>query len=337
MLTASSRILRLLALLQSRQEWSGTDLSERLEVDVRTVRRDVERLRELGYAVEASSGPGGGYRLSAGASTPPLLLDDEEAIAVGLALTMAAASIAGNSDAALRALVKLDQLLPPRLRRKWNALHQVTLSLSPGYTLVEPKILTLLATACRDKLRLEFKYKDRHSQPSERDVEPMRLVHTGRVWYLAAWDNHRDDWRTFRVDRIEAKETIKVGGPFLPRKAPEDFAAFVARSMGQMSYKHQASVRLLEPYESAKTRIQPWMGTLVPDGHKHSMLTVAADTEEALIAMIVHAGGDFELVSPKELAPKLRAHAERLNRGAHDPSPRRRSLGKGKSNARESA
>jgi len=315
MLTASSRVLRLLSLLQSRREWSGEELSSRLEVDVRTIRRDVGRLRELGYGIEASAGPGGGYRLGAGASTPPLLLDDEEAVAVGLALTAAAASIAGNSDAALRALVKLDQLLPARLRRKWKALHQVTLSLSPGNALVDPKVLTLLATACRDQVRVQFKYQDRLQQLTNREVEPMRLVHTGRVWYLVAWDNHRSDWRTFRVDRIDSKADVKLLNPFVPREPPGGFAAYVARSIAAIPYRYQAQIRLRESLESAKKRITSWMGSLTPEGVHSCVLTVSADSHEALAAMIVQAGGDFELLSPKELAGPISDIAQKLLRG----------------------
>ena len=314
-MTASARILRLLSLLQAKKEWSGSELSERLDVGVRTVRRDVDRLRELGYVIEASAGPGGGYRLGAGTSTPPLLLDDEEAIAVALALNTAAASIAGPKDAALRALVKLDQLLPSRLRRKWNALHEVTLSISFGQTLVDPKTLTALAAACRDHVRVKFKYQDRAKQLTMREVEPMRLVHTGRVWYLAAWDNQRDDWRTFRVDRIDAKSEIKQGTSFVPRKAPEDFATFVARSISATPYKFRARVKLNETFEEAKKRLPRWIGVVEAGPGETCILTIGAETEESLMAMLVHMGSDFELLEPRELARPIRELAARLTRG----------------------
>lgn len=314
-MTASSRVLRLLALLQTRREWSGTELSARLEVDVRTIRRDVDRLRELGYVIEASAGPGGGYRLGAGTSTPPLLLDDEEAIAVALALNTAAASIAGPKDAALRALVKLDQLLPSRLRRKWNALHEVTLSLSFGQPLVDPKTLTALAAACRDHMRIKFKYQDRAKQLTTREVEPMRLVHTGRVWYLAAWDNQRDDWRTFRVDRIDAKPEIKEGSTFVPRKPPEDFATYVSRSITATPYAFRARIKLNESIDAAKSRLPRWIGVLEPSDDDTCVLTIGADTKEALLAMLVHAGSDFELIEPHDFAQPIRDLAARLTRG----------------------
>jgi predicted DNA-binding transcriptional regulator YafY len=244
-----------------------------------------------------------------------LLLDDEEALAIGLALTTVAASIAGNSDAALRALVKLDQLLPARLRRKWNALHQVTLSLSPGFTLVEPKVLTGLALACRDRIRVQFKYQDRLQQQTTREVEPMRLVHTGRVWYLVAWDNRREDWRIFRVDRIDSKGGIKLLNSFMPREFLEDFASYVTRSISAAPYRYQARVRLRESIESAKKRILPWMGTLMPNTERTCFLTVAADSYETLTAIIIQVGGDFDSISPSELATPIRAIAKKLQRG----------------------
>ncbi len=213
--------MRLLSLLQARREWTGASLSERLEVDVRTVRRDANRLRELGYVIESTAGPGGGYRLSAGAHTPPLLLDDAEAITVALALGAAAATMGNVAESALGVLVKLDQLLPSRLRRKWNAVANVTLTLSSGASTLDTKLLATIATACRDERRISFKYDDRKQQPSLRDVEPMRLVHAGRVWYLAAWDVVREDWRTFRLDRVDAATPIRTGRVSFPGVRPK--------------------------------------------------------------------------------------------------------------------
>lgn len=323
MLTASSRVLRLLALLQARPEWSGAELSSRLEVDVRTIRRDVDRLRELGYGVDASAGPGGGYRLGAGSSTPPLLLDDEEAIAVALALNMAGASIAGNADAVLRALVKLDQLLPVRLRRKWNALHRVTLSLSLGQPVVDPHVLTQLAVACRDQVRVKFKYQDRAKQLTSREVEPMRLVHTGRIWYLVAWDNGRNDWRTFRVDRIDSKAEIGLATAFVPREPPFDYVAFVERSLAATPSRYRARLRISEPYESARLRLAPWLGELSPHDDHSCVLTIGANSHESLVAMILQAGGEFELLGPAELAEPIRKIARRLQRGVREKKPSR--------------
>src|SRR5512133_450325 len=206
-MTTATRVLRLLSLLQARREWCGADLSERLEVDARTVRRDVNRLRELGYLIESCTGPGGGYRLGAGTNTPPLLLDDQEALTIAMALGAMSGATSPFTDAALRVLVKLDQLLPSRLRRRWNSLKHVMLSLvnSPS---ADPTLLANLAAHCRDQERIEFKYAARNGEKTARHVEPLRLVHNGRVWYLVAWALERENWRTFRVDRIDARAGI---------------------------------------------------------------------------------------------------------------------------------
>jgi predicted DNA-binding transcriptional regulator YafY len=206
MLETSARLLRLLALLQARRDWSGAELGERLEVDVRTVRRDIDRLRSLGYPVSASSGLGGGYQLAAGSSMPPLLLDDEETVAVAVALRAAASSVARLEETAIRALVKLEQLLPARLRRRVSALHSVTISLAPATAGPDATMLATIAAACRDHELLELGYRARSGEASHRVVEPIRLVHTDRRWYLVAWDRHRSAWRTFRVDRIQLIE-----------------------------------------------------------------------------------------------------------------------------------
>src|SRR5262249_5709192 len=203
MLKTSGRLLRLLWLLQSRRYWSGSELSERVEVDARTVRRDIDRLRELGYAVDASPGLGGGYQLKAGTSLPPVLLDDEEAVTVAVAVRAAAGSIGRMEEAAVRLLAKLDQLLPVRLRKRASALHSVTISLRRPQHVPSIDVLTETACACRDHLRFRIDYRDRAGNVTSRAVEPMRLVHTGRLWYLVAWDSRRNDWRTFRMDRVQ--------------------------------------------------------------------------------------------------------------------------------------
>ena len=260
MLKTSARVLRLLAMLQARREWAGAELAERLEVDVRTIRRDVDRLRELGYVIEASAGPGGGYRLGAGSATPPLLLDDAEAVAVAVALSAAASSVANLQDVALRVLVKLDQLLPARLRRRLGALQSMTVSLAAGQVAVDPRTLTALAAACRDHERVRFAYRDRRDQPSVRDVEPMRLVHTGRVWYLAAWDTQRADWRTFRIDRIDGAAGIALAGRFIPREPPEDLAKLVSRSIAASPYRRQVRLALAGSARELATRIRHGWG-----------------------------------------------------------------------------
>lgn len=205
MLETSARLLRLLSLLQAHREWSGADLADRLGVTSRTIRRDVDRLRELGYPVNASPGTGGGYQLGAGAELPPLLLDDDEAVAVAVGLrTAAGQGIEGIGETSVRALAKLEQVLPSRLRRRVSALNTFTVPMlrGPQPSAVDPGVLTELANACRDGERLRFEYRDHGGSPTRRNVEPHRLVCTERRWYLVAWDVDRDDWRTFRADRI---------------------------------------------------------------------------------------------------------------------------------------
>ncbi|WP_197359093.1 helix-turn-helix transcriptional regulator, partial [Streptomyces clavuligerus] len=204
MLETSARLLRLLSLLQAHREWSGAELAERLGVTARTVRRDADRLRALGYPVNASPGTGGGYRLGAGARLPPLLLDDEEAVAVAVGLrTSAGQGVEGIGETSVRALAKLEQVLPDRLRRRVSTLNSVTVPmLRVPRVQVDPSVLTELATACRDSEKLRFRYRDHSGSGTRRTVEPHRLVCTERRWYLVAWDLDRADWRTFRVDRV---------------------------------------------------------------------------------------------------------------------------------------
>lgn len=320
MLTTSSRVLGLLALLQARREWSGNDLSRRLEVDIRTIRRDVDRLRALGYVIHASTGPGGGYRLGSGAATPPLLLDDDEAIAVALALNTTASTVTGPQDAALRALVKLDQLLPTRLKRKWNALHAVTLSLASGHVIANPKTLTTVATACRDQRRLQFKYEDRAGKALVRDVEPMRLVHTGMVWYLVAWDVVRANWRTFRIDRIDSKTEVKQGAVFTPRTPPEDFLAMVSRSIASVPYRYRVRLKLSEPLTAVKKKVPQWLGSLESIDASHSLLTIGADSYELLTSLIARVDLDFELYAADELRQPILNVLKRLTQNVRGKS-----------------
>ncbi|MDQ0602972.1 putative DNA-binding transcriptional regulator YafY [Streptomyces canus] len=221
MLETSARLLRLLSLLQAHRDWSGADLAERLGVTPRTVRRDVDRLRELGYPVNASPGTGGGYQLGAGAELPPLLLDDDEAVAVAVGLrTAAGQGIEGIGETSVRALAKLEQVLPSRLRRRVGALNAFTVPMlrGPQPSAVDPAVLTELAHLCRDAERLRFAYRSHNGDSTRRTVEPHRLVCTERRWYLVAWDLDRDDWRTFRVDRITPKPPH--GPRFTPRTTP---------------------------------------------------------------------------------------------------------------------
>ncbi len=312
MLKTSARLLRLLWLLQSRRYWSGAELSERVEVDARTVRRDIDRLRELGYVVEASPGLGGGYQLKAGTSLPPVLLDDEEAVTVAVAVRAAASSIGRMEEAAVRLLAKLDQLLPLRLRKRASALHSVTISLARPQHAPSIGVLTEIACACRDHLRLHIDYRDRAGNVTSRAVEPMRLVHTGRLWYLVAWDSQRNDWRTFRMDRVQR---LGSSGPrFTPRDFPGDIAAYVSRSITQVPYRLRMRIKLRGSLTELAGRIPSWCGVLEVLDEESCALSTGADSIEALAAQIVLTGADFDILEAPEGVTELRAIGARLER-----------------------
>src|SRR3954447_209784 len=231
MLETSARLLRLLSLFQGRRYWSGRDLAVRLDVTSRTLRRDVDKLRTLGYPIHSTAGVEGGDQLGAGSTMPPLLLDDEEAVAVALGLrSIANGTVEGVEEASVRALSKIEQLLPSRLARRLSALQAMIVTPAGSKSAVDARDLSVIAGACRDCETLRFRYRDHAGTASARSVEPHRLVHTGHRWYLVAWDSDRRDWRTFRVDRIQPKPV--TGARFLPRDPPaRDLAAYVSRGV----------------------------------------------------------------------------------------------------------
>lgn len=310
MLSTSARLLRLASLLQSRRHWPGAALAGELGVDARTVRRDVDRLRELGYPVEASSGVGGGYGLGRGADLPPLVLDDEEAVTLAIALRAVSANVAGVESTALRLLAKLDQLMPTRLRRRATALHAVTLSLRTGPPLVDAAVLSGLATACRDSRRLRFRYRKHDGATGPREVEPLRLANYGRRWYLIAWDPARGDWRSFRVDRIEG--ALKAGEPFVPRPPPPDVAAKLERGIAYAPFTCRVTLRLRGTVAELESSIPVWCGLLEPETDTHSLLRVGAESPEALLAQVLMIGHAAELVEGHEQVPALRVALERM-------------------------
>ena len=314
MLETSARLLRLLSLFQKQRYWSGAELSERLEVTARTLRRDVDRLRSLGYPVNSTSGAAGGYQLGAGATVPPLLLDDEEAVAVAVGLrTAAGGTVSGIEEASIRALAKLEALLPERLRRRVAALHDVIVPLGGTGPAVDAALLSEIAAACRDSVKLGFGYANREGAVSRRDVEPHRLVHTGRRWYLVAWDVNRNDWRTFRVDRIEPG--LAAGGRFTPREPPDgDFAAYASRSVSYAPYRYRACVKVYAPVESVADRIPPSVGMLEAIDDGTCLLHTGALSLDGLSVWIGIIGWDFEVQDPPELAERIRHLADRFQR-----------------------
>ncbi|UXY26667.1 YafY family transcriptional regulator [Streptomyces sp. HUAS TT20] len=316
MLETSARLLRLLSLLQAHREWSGPELAERLGVTPRTVRRDVDRLRELGYPVNASPGTGGGYQLGAGAELPPLLLDDDEAVAVAVGLrTAAGQGIEGIGESSVRALAKLEQVLPGRLRRRVGALNAFTVPMlrGPQPSTVDPAVLTELAHLCRDAERVRFEYRDHDGASSRRTVEPHRLVCTEHRWYLVAWDLDREDWRTFRADRITPKPPH--GPRFTPREPPaEDLAAYVSRGVSTRAYAAHAAVRLLVPLEVAAERISPSAGMLEADGAEACVLRAGAPNLDVMVIHVMMTGFDFEVLEPTELTESIATIRDRLSR-----------------------
>ncbi|MER6914709.1 YafY family protein [Streptomyces sp. NPDC000594] len=315
MLETSARLLRLLSLLQAHRDWSGADLAHRLGVTPRTVRRDVDRLRELGYPVNATPGTGGGYQLGAGAQLPPLLLDDEEAVAVAVGLrTAAGQGIEGIGETSVRALAKLEQVLPDRLRRRVGALTSYTVPMlrSPADR-VDPSVLTELANACRDAELLRFRYRDHGGTESRRTVEPHRLVCTERRWYLVAWDTDRDDWRTFRVDRITP--TPPHGPRFAPRTPPaDDLAAYVSTGVSTTVYATRAVLRLKVGAEEAARMVGPSDGTLEPIDDGSCLLRTGATSLEVMVIHVMLLGVDFEVIEPPELKERFREARDRFSR-----------------------
>ncbi|NJP47476.1 helix-turn-helix transcriptional regulator [Actinacidiphila epipremni] len=316
MLETSARLLRMLSLLQSRRDWGGPELAQRLDVTARTVRRDVERLRALGYPVHATSGTAGGYRLGAGARLPPLLLDDEEAVAVALCLrTGAGGTVEGIEETSVRALAKLEQVLPSRLRHRVQAMQAVTVQPPrPGASVVAQQVLTALGAACRDHERLRFDYRDHGGTTTRRTVEPYRLVHHGRRWYLLAYDTERDDWRTFRVDRIAPMSP--TGPRFTPRELPEDAAAYVAKGVTSRAYRYQARLVLHAPAEVVTRFAWSGFGMLTALDENTCELRTGFETLDSLAMYVGMVGVEFEVREPPELAAHLRAVAARLTRAA---------------------
>ncbi|GAA4062845.1 helix-turn-helix transcriptional regulator [Actinomadura miaoliensis] len=347
MTDTSARLLRLLSLLQTRREWTGPELAERLGVSVRTVRRDVERLRELGYPVHATLGSVGGYRLEAGAAMPPLLLDDEEAVAIALGLGAAAGgAVEGIEDATVRALAKLEQVLPERLRRRVSALHAVTVPIDgpPAGPTVAPETLTVLAAACRDHERLRFSYRAPNADKGAdmgageggagdadevggsveagdgRLVEPHGLVSAGRRWYLLAWDVDRAAWRTFRVDRMRAPRA--VGVRFAPREVPGgDAAQFVRRSLAASRPTVRAVLRVHAPAHVLADRFRVTGQELEPVDERTCLLRTRVESLEWTALRVAFLELDFEVVEPPELADRLRDLGRRLQRAAGPPPP----------------
>ncbi|MDO9357232.1 MAG: YafY family protein, partial [Solirubrobacteraceae bacterium] len=292
MAETSARLLRLLSLLQTRRDWTGAELAERLNVAPRTIRRDIDRLRKIGYPVDADRGLAGGYRLGAGAELPPLLLEDDEAVAIAVGLRGATAgSVRGIEESSVRALAKLEQILPDRVRRKVSAIQGFTVSLPRRGPSIDANVLTTLSAACRDRDRVRFKYRTADGTLSTRKVEPVRLAHEGQRWYLLAFDNDRDDWRTFRVDRIG--DVPSSAGRFARRPDPEGgIDAYMAKMMQPWTHLERSStsiVRVHAPHARTTNRISPAYADSMPDGDDATILRLASDSTDWVAMQLIMA------------------------------------------------
>ncbi|WP_026338168.1 YafY family protein [Nocardiopsis sp. CNS-639] len=306
------RLLRLLSLLQVRREWSGAELTERLGVSARTLRRDVERLRGLDYQVEGTPGVAGGYRLASGRDLPPLLLEDEEAVAIALGL----ATATGFQDSALRALAKLERVLPARLRPRLAAVGGATSAVPhPDVPGVDPAVLGSLASSCRDLAVTDFDYRDREGNARGRRVEPHHLVSHGGHWYLIAHDTDRDDWRTFRVDRVSGPRPTHRR--FEPRPLPApDPAAFLTRLFAAGVYRHTAHLTLELSAEDFHSRFYgPLPGRVEPLDDHRCRIRISADSLDLVCqytAAALALGVPFTLDAPPGVVERLREVGARL-------------------------
>ena len=318
MIETSARLLALLSLLQMRREWTGQELADRLDVGPRTIRRDVEKLRTLGYPVQAAPGVAGGYRLGAGAELPPLLLDDAEAVAVAVGLRIGASGpIAGIEEISVRALTKLEQVLPSHLRRRVNALSQVTSAFSVDGPQTDTETLATLAAACRDAMRVHFAYVAADGTASMRAVDPAAVVFSGRRWYLVAFDLDRDDWRTFRLDRIDS--TLRLGGRGKPRTVPGgDPAAYLKAQLrryasGGDEDAEPATIRVHAAAEQISGRVPTQYATVQPDGAGACIVRSRAAWSRQFLMWAAMLGEHFEVLGPPELAQTAQQLGTRLS------------------------
>lgn len=318
MANTSSRTLRLLSLLQSHRYWPGTELAARLGVSARTLRRDIDRLRELGYPVEAQRGVDGGYQLAAGAALPPLVVDDEEAVALVVGLQAAAqGAVDGIAESSVRALTKVVQVMPTRLRRRVDALRAMTVPAGWGAAAgpaTDSGMLTTIALACRDSERLRFSYTAAGGARTEREVEPHRLVSLGRRWYLVAYDLTRHDWRSFRVDRVTSPAA--TGARFRTRELPAaDAAAFVRAGLANVPRPYEVEVLVDAPAAGVRERIGRWSRVEEVDAG-HCRVRITADQLDWALMALGVIEADFHVLGPPELLDRVRDWGARFVRAA---------------------
>ncbi|MET9178574.1 YafY family protein [Kitasatospora aureofaciens] len=322
MANTSTRTLRLLSLLQTHRYWPGEELADRLGVSVRTLRRDIDRLRELGYPVEAQRGVDGGYQLAAGAALPPLVIDDEEAVALAVGLQAAAESpVEGVAEASVRVLAKVVQVMPARLRRRVEALRAVTVPVDWGASAgsgVDPDALTAVALACRDSERLRFSYTAATANRSDRHVEPHRLVCLGRRWYLVAYDLDRGDWRTFRLDRLTAAEG--TGARFAPRTLPAaDAAEYVRAGLNATPRSNRVEALVEAPADHVRAHVGRW-GEVEEVAATRCRLRMTADSLDWPAMALGSLAADFQIIHPPELRTLIADWSTRFARAVERPA-----------------
>ncbi|TDO58251.1 putative DNA-binding transcriptional regulator YafY [Kribbella sp. VKM Ac-2571] len=304
MISTSARLLRPVSLLSARPSWTCGELADQMGVAERTVRRDVARLRELGYGVESDAGPWGGYRLRAGARMPPLSLDDEEALAVAVGLREAALSgVLGEDQAALSALLKLRQVLPRQISDRLSEMDAAVVHTTRlGEPQIAPGMLLRLAAACRRGERTRVTYRDQDGKASIREVDPYRLVHTGRRWYFVARDVARDEWRTFRADRVG--QIQPVGVP-VELTDPPDPALLVSRSIATGAYPLYVTIRLPLPVQQALRLVPPTVGTHRPEGPNSTIVHIGGHDPDGLAKYLLSLATPLRVLSPDDVRAAL--------------------------------
>ncbi|MGN8552498.1 UNVERIFIED_CONTAM: WYL domain-containing protein [Microbacterium sp. SLM126] len=314
MLETSARLLELLSLLQLRRDWTSSELADRLAVSTRTVRSDIGKLRSLGYPVDARPGVAGGYRLAAGAAMPPLLLDDDEAVAVAIGLGAVATWRLGIEETSLTALAKIEQVMPSRLRRRVDAVREATSVVRGAEPRPDLTVLSAVAAAIRGHERLRFGYTTHDGSASARHTEPQRLVSWGPVWYLFAWDLDRDDWRVFRVDRMV--QHPPTGVRFRPRVIPEDaLVEHVVRRIVQASWTYRARVVVHAPAATVAAAIRIPVD-VEPIDDSTCRVELGSDDPDQLALLLAQLDADVEVVDGDELKGAFERLAARFARGA---------------------
>jgi predicted DNA-binding transcriptional regulator YafY len=321
-MSTSTRVLHLLGLLQGRRHWPGAELARRLNVSQRTLRRDVNGLQRLGYPITTTRGTGGGYQLSAGASLPPLVLSEDEAAATVLGLKeIATGAHPASAEAAVSAMAKIVQVLPPRIRGRIDSLRAVAVPAGAAEnraTIGDITALTTLALACRDADAVEFAYRSRAGEPSQRTAQPHRIVNVDNRLYLVAWDLDRADWRTFRIDRVA--EPRRTGNRFAPRRLPDDDpVAFVRARIGDLPSRYRVRATVHAPAGRVRAEIVHF-GTVQPVAGASCEVEIAAASLDWAAFCLVAIGAPFVVHGPDEAIDYMRAWGHRLAEATAPPS-----------------